>query len=45
MPSNMLDYDKGYDAYDMGDPFDATKSQDWQNGYFDAQADEFADDV
>lgn len=40
MPSNMLDYDEGYDAFDMGEPFDDSKSQDWKDGYFDAQADD-----
>lgn len=44
MPSNILDYDEGYDAYDLGEAFDSDKSQDWQNGYFDAQNDDLAAD-
>lgn len=40
MPSNILDYDEGYDAYELGTEFDPNQSQDWQNGYFDAQADD-----
>ena len=40
MPKNMLDYDTGYDAYNMGEPFDADKPKDWQDGYFDAATDD-----
>lgn len=36
MPTNILDYDAGADAYDMGEPFDPDQSQDWQDGYLDA---------
>lgn len=38
MPSNMNDYINGYDAYADEEEFDPNESQDWQDGYLDAQA-------
>ena len=38
MSTNILDYDEGYDAFEMDEPFDPSQSKDWQEGYFDAQA-------
>lgn len=40
MPSNILDYDAGADAYDLGEAFDPHQSQDWQDGYLDAANDD-----
>lgn len=40
MPQNILAYDEGYDAYQMDEPFDPAQCQDWQDGYFDAQAED-----
>lgn len=40
MTINLLEYDAGYDAYDMGEPFDTDMSVDWQHGYLDAAADD-----
>lgn len=38
MPTNLLEYDEGYDAYELGEEFDPKASPSWQEGYFDAQA-------
>ena len=38
MPSNMNDYNTGYEAFMDDEEFDQTQSQDWQDGYLDAQA-------
>lgn len=38
MPSNMNDYNTGYEAFMDDEEFDRTQSQDWQDGYLDAQA-------
>lgn len=43
MPVNMNDYNTGYDAFVYAESFDTNKSQDWQDGYLDAQADDAAD--
>lgn len=40
MPKNILAYDEGYDAYELDEEFDPTKCADWQQGYFDAQAED-----
>ena len=34
---NMF-YDQGWDAYVKEEPFDETKSEDWRDGYLDAQS-------
>lgn len=39
MADNILDFDEGYDAFEMDEEFDPTKSQAWQDGYFTAQRD------
>jgi len=38
MPSNMHDYNLGYEAFMDDEEFDPSQSQDWQDGYLDAQA-------
>lgn len=40
MADNILDYDEGYDAYELDEAFDPSKPQAWQDGYFDAQAED-----
>jgi hypothetical protein len=38
MPSNMNNYNAGYEAFMDDEEFDHTQDQDWQDGYLDAQA-------
>lgn len=40
MADNILDFDEGYDAYELGEAFDDTKSASWKEGYYEAALDE-----
>lgn len=37
MSNNIAEFDAGYDAFLDGEDFDPNQSQDWQDGYFEAQ--------
>ena len=39
--SNMTDYQAGYQAYFSGIEFDSARPQAWQEGWEDAEADDF----
>lgn len=39
MAGNIIDFDEGYDAFELDEPFDTAKSQAWQDGFFAAQRD------
>lgn len=38
MPSNMTNYNAGYEAFMDDEEFDPSQDSDWQDGYLDAQA-------
>jgi len=40
MADNILDFDEGYDAYELGEEFDADKPQAWQDGWLEAANDD-----
>jgi hypothetical protein len=38
MAENILDFDEGYDAFELGEEFDTDKPQAWQDGWLEAAA-------